>query len=76
VREKAHRVVLEELVGPAIVVLRSLMLDGETPAAVRAAIARDLLDRGGFKPAERLEVLTLGQIEAEIAKLEAELADE
>ena len=42
VREKAHHVVLEELVGPALMTLRGLIEDEATPPAVRLGAARDI----------------------------------
>jgi len=53
VKEKAHRVVLEELVGPALMTLRNLIEDDATPAAVKLGAARDILDRTGHKPPVR-----------------------
>lgn len=55
VREKAARVVLEELVGPALATLRDLIESDATPAAVKLAAARDILDRTGYKPPAKVE---------------------
>ena len=67
------RRVLEALVGPALVQLRRLIEDPKVSDAVKLAAIRDLLDRTGYKPTERVEVITMDMIEAEIARLEAEL---
>jgi hypothetical protein len=42
--------VLTELVGPAMMTLKDLLEDPDTPPAVRATVARDILDRTGHKP--------------------------
>ncbi len=75
VKAAAARRILEELVGPALTQLTDLLVDPDTPPAVRLAAVRDILDRTGYKPATRVEVLTIGIVEAEIARLEAELAE-
>lgn len=74
-RANARRV-LDELVGPALVQLRRLVEDDSIPANVKLAAVRDVLDRAGFKPTEKVEVthLTEDLLDAEIARLEAELA--
>ncbi len=78
VKEKAHRVVLEELVGPALMTLRGLIEDEATPPAVRLGAARDILDRTGYKaPAHtELDVIPpIGVVDAWIDQLEAEEVD-
>jgi hypothetical protein len=56
VREKA-RERLEELVIPAISTLRRLVASAETDA-VQLQAARDILDRCGFKPTDKVEQAT------------------
>ncbi len=46
----AHEVKLNELVGPAMMLLRDLIRDEDAPPAVRLTAARDVLDRTGHKP--------------------------
>ena len=78
VREKAHRVVLEELVGPALMTLRGLIEDEATPPAVRLGAARDILDRTGYKAPAQTEwdvIPPIGVIDAWIDQLEAEEVD-
>ncbi len=74
VERAAGRRVLEALVGPALVVLKSIVDDETLEPRVRLAAARDILDRTGYAPAKQVEVITMGAVEAEIARLEAELA--
>jgi len=73
VRAASARRVLEALVGPALIQLRDILEDTDTPAHVRLAAIRDILDRTGFKPVMQMEVLTIGAIEAEISRLEAQM---
>ena len=73
-RAKAHRVLLEELVGPALVVLRDIVLDRKAPPAVRLRAAQDILDRCGIAEPSRVEVVTIDAIDREIRRLELELA--
>ena len=49
------------------------LFDEDTPPAVRLAAVKDILDRTGYKPAQTVEIITIGAIEAEILRLEAEL---
>ena len=63
----------EELVGPALVRMRDIITYEDVPPAVRLAAIKDILDRTGYKPAQTVEIITIGAIEAEIARLEVEL---
>ena len=74
VKAASARRVLEALVGPALMKMRDILNDPHTPPAVRLAAVKDILDRTGYKPAQTVEIITIGAIEAEIARLEAELA--
>ncbi len=74
VAEKAATVRLTELVGPALMELKALLDDEDTPAAVRMTAIKDILDRNGYKPIQTVGFLTEAQIEAEIARREAERA--
>ncbi len=72
VKAAGARRVLGALVGPALLQLRDIIEEEDTPPAVRLAAIRDVLDRTGYRPVQQLEVLTIGVVEAEIARLEAE----
>ena len=67
------RRILEELVGPALIRMHDILTNKDTPPAVRLAAVKDILDRTGYKPAQTVEIITIGAIEAEILRLEAEL---
>lgn len=75
VKAAAARRLLEALVGPALTALKDIVEDLDAPAQVRLAAAKDILDRCGFKPPTQVEVLTIDIVEAEILRLEAELAE-
>jgi hypothetical protein len=78
VKEKAHRIVLEELVGPALVRLKRLVEDDTTPPAVQLGAIRDILDRTGYKASARAEwdaIPPIGVLEGWIDQLIAEEAD-
>ncbi len=78
VKEKAHRLVLEELVGPALVRLKQLVEDDSTPAAVQLGAVRDILDRTGYKAPALIEwdvIPPIGVLDAWIDQLEAEEVD-
>ena len=78
VKEKAHRVVLEELVGPALMTLRDLIEDDSTPAAVRLGAVRDILDRTGYKAPAHTEwdvIPPIAVVEDWLDQLEAEEVD-
>ena len=75
VQAASARRVLELLVGPALVKYRTLIEDADTPPHVRLAAIRDLFDRTGYKPITQIGFLTEAQIEAEIARYEADLPD-
>jgi hypothetical protein len=47
-REAADRIVLSELVGPALLTLHDLLDDPSTPPAVRLYTAREVLNRVGY----------------------------
>ena len=67
------RRILEDLVGPALIRMHDILTDKDTQPAVRLAAVKDILDRTGYKPAQTVEIITIGAIEAEIARLEVEL---
>ena len=71
--QASARRVLEALVGPALVVCRDILNDVSVPSAVRLKAAMDILDRMGYRAPAQVEVLTIGLVEREIARLEAEL---
>jgi hypothetical protein len=74
-REAADRLVLTELVGPAMMTLKDLLEDPDTPPAVRATVARDILDRNGYKAPARVEwdeIPPVGVVEAWVDQLIAE----
>lgn len=53
--------------------MRDILIDAHTPPAVRLAAVKDILDRTGYRPTQQVEIITIGAIEAEIARLEVEL---
>ena len=72
-RAAADRVVLEQLVEPAMLVLKDLLENPETPAAVLHATAKTVLDYTGHKPTVRVEgVPALAQLVAWRDELEDE----
>ncbi len=71
VEAAAARRVLNDLVGPALTEMAAILSDDKTPAAVKLGAIKDILDRTGFKPSTVVEVLSIGVVEAEIARLEA-----
>lgn len=73
VRAAAQRRLLEA-VDPVLSELISLALD-EKDSKTRLAACRDVLDRVGITTPKRVEVLTLDLVEAEIQRLEKELAE-
>ena len=53
VKDKAHGVVLADLINPALLVLRDTLNDDKAPAAVKVRAALGILDRSGHvQPAE------------------------
>ena len=73
VKAAARRRLLEA-VDPVLTVMIALALNEEDPR-VRFAACRDILDRVGLTEPKQIEVITLDVVEAEIRRLEAELAD-
>ena len=61
------------MVDPALTQLDRLIDDPDTFQPVRFAAIKDVLDRNGYKPPTQIEVITDAAIEADIARLEAEL---
>ena len=75
VKAKSARVLLEELIEPALLALRDIVSDVKQPASARVAAARDILDRTGFKPVIQVQGMpTLAVVEAWIEEAEAEQA--
>jgi len=71
VKAKAARVLLEELVEPALIALRDIVTDKKQPAAARVAAARDILDRTGYKPALEVQgIPSVAMFDKWIAELE------
>lgn len=64
--------VLEALVGPALVEMRRLIEDATVADSVKIRAVIDILDRGGYKPIEKVAHLTAEDVERHIARLEAE----
>lgn len=69
---KSARVVLEEMVAPALVQMADIIRNPVTPPAVKLAAVRDVLDRNGYKAPTQIEFLTDAMIEADIERLERE----
>lgn len=74
VKRAAARRRIEMALGPAVATLITVMEDPKAPHSARVAAAKDILDRGGLKPTERVEVITMDAVAREIERLEAELA--
>ena len=71
VKAKAARVLLEELVGPALVEFKRMLEAPETPAAVRVSIVNSILDRTGYKPVVKVEgIPTVPTVEAWLEEIE------
>lgn len=74
VKAKSARVMLEELIEPALLALKDIVQDVKQPASARVAAARDILDRTGYKPVIRVEGMpTLAVVEAWIEEAESEV---
>jgi hypothetical protein len=67
VRDAAHRIVLNDLVSPALARLLDLLEDRDTPPSVVLGAIREILTRTGYG-----EPISNSAVEAEIARLEAE----
>jgi hypothetical protein len=65
---------LLEAVDPILTVMLDLAYN-DPDSRVRLAACRDILDRVGLNEPRQVEVITLDAVEAEIRRLEAELAD-
>ena len=72
VKAQSARQLLDQLVGPALAKLKSIVEDDQTPDAVRLAAIRDILDRTGYKPPTQVEVITRDSLEREYERLLAE----
>jgi len=71
VKAKSARIMLEELIEPALLALGDIVQDIKQPASARVAAARDILDRTGYKPVIRVEgVPSLAAVEAWIEEAE------
>ena len=74
-KAKAARVLLEELVGPALVEFKRMLEAPETPAAVRVSIVNSILDRTGYKPVVKVEgIPTVAAVEAWLEEIEDDTA--
>lgn len=73
VRAAGARRVFEALIAPALMQYRNIIEDPNTPAHVRLQAIRDLFDRTGHKPPTEISIITDAQVEAEIARREAEM---
>lgn len=72
-KAKSARVMLEELIHPALLALKDIVQDAKQPASARVAAARDILDRTGYKPVIQVQgVPSLAAVEAWIEEAEAE----
>lgn len=66
---------LLEAADPAAAALVKIALDEGMDPRVRVMAIRDLLDRAGIMEPKQVEVISLDAIDREIARLEAELAE-
>ena len=71
-KEAAHRVVLADLLSPALLLLRDALTDGKVPMAVRVSAARVVLDKVAADPYATIPPEAV--FERWIADLEAEAA--
>ncbi len=75
VKAKSARIMLEELIHPALLALKDIVEDAKQPASARVAAARDILDRTGYKPVIQVQGMpSLAVVEAWIEEAEAEQA--
>ena len=73
VKAKSARIMLEELIHPALLALKDIIEDVKQPASARVAAARDILDRTGHKPAIAINVMP--SLEILEGWLDEEIAD-
>jgi hypothetical protein len=64
---------LATLVDPALEVMYEMLCDKKTPPSTRYSIIKDILDRAGYKPADKSEV-SIGW-DGDISKLDDEALD-
>ncbi len=75
VAARSARVMLEELIEPALLALKDIIEDVKQPASARVAAARDILDRTGYKPVIQVQgIPSVAVVEAWIEEAEAEQA--
>ena len=73
VAARSARVMLEELIEPALLALRDIVEDAKQPASARVAAARDILDRTGYKPVIQVQGMpSREQVAVWIEEAEAE----
>ncbi len=73
VKAKSARIMLEELIHPALLALKDIVQDAKQPASARVAAARDILDRTGYKPVIQVQGMpTREQVAVWIEEAEAE----
>ncbi|NIP95992.1 MAG: hypothetical protein GWO24_22160 [Akkermansiaceae bacterium] len=70
-----EREAIAALFFPALERVEGLLADPETPAAVVAALFRDVADRRGHQPPRKVVTVSEADLDEHIAALEAELAD-
>lgn len=76
VKAAAASVILEQLIGPALDVVRDLMLDTSQPGSVRLTAVRIVLDRAPELQVEIDLESAMRRLDREIQRLEAELSDD
>ena len=75
-KAKAHRIQIEELIEPSLIKLKDMIEAKGTPPAVLLAAIKDVLDRGGLKAPQVIEIIARETLEAEYERLLAEATDE
>lgn len=68
------RRLLEELVGPALTELRGLLDRSGVPDHVRLGAVNSILNRTGLQEAKDIHMVDINAIDAEIARLQQEMA--
>ena len=73
--EKKAQERFNDLVDPAINLLAAVINNDKMPAASRVAAAKDILDRAGYKPVEKMADVTPESPEAKALRKEFTLED-
>ena len=70
---KSARVIMEGLVGPALVEMERIITQPGVADSVKYSAIRDILDRTGFKPATQIEMVpSVEQVERWLSQIDNE----